>query len=138
VDFDGDGQVDLAASSADAIGSVANFLASHGWEAGSPIACPANVAGEGIGVLIDAGILPRSRLPKWRPTASAPAVDAPQLPCALIDLVTPDEATEYWLGYRNFYVITRYNRSSFYAMAVYALSQELKAGKNSPPGGSER
>jgi len=55
------------------------------------------------------------------------AVDAPQLPCALIDLVTPNEATEYWLGYRNFYVITRYNRSSFYAMTVFALSRELKA-----------
>ena len=54
------------------------------------------------------------------------AADAPQLPCALIDLATPDEATEYWLGYRNFYVITRYNRSSFYAMTVFSLSRELK------------
>jgi membrane-bound lytic murein transglycosylase B len=50
---------------------------------------------------------------------------APDAPCVLVDLVTPDAATEYWLGFRNFYVLTRYNRSSFYAMAVYALSQEL-------------
>lgn len=127
VDFDGDGQVDLASSSADAIGSIANFLASHGWETGSPIVAPANVAGDRAGVLIDAGILPRFTPAEMAAYGVIPAADAPQLPCALIDLVTPNEATEYWLGYRNFYVITRYNRSSFYAMTVFALSQELKA-----------
>lgn len=127
VDFDEDGQVDLAASSADAIGSVANFLASHGWETGSPIVASASAAGERIGELIDAGILPRFTPVEMAAYGVSPATDAPQLPCALIDLVTPGETTEYWLGYRNFYVITRYNRSSFYAMTVYALSQELKA-----------
>lgn len=126
VDFDGSGQVDLAGSSADAIGSVANFLASHGWEADGPIAAPASVAGDRYAELIDAGILP-SRLPaEMSEYGVSPAADAPQAPCALIDLATPNEATEYWLGYRNFYVITRYNRSSFYAMAVYSLSRELK------------
>ena len=53
--------------------------------------------------------------------------DVPQQPAALIDLITPEQATEYWLGYQNFYVITRYNRSSFYAMAVHDLAQALKA-----------
>ena len=127
VDFDGDGQVDLAASTIDAIGSVANFLASHGWETGSPIAAPANVAGEGFAELINAGILPRFLPEEMTAYGVSPAADAPQLPCALIDLGTPSGTTEYWLGYRNFYVITRYNRSSFYAMAVYALSRELRA-----------
>lgn len=127
VDFDGDGQVDLASSSADAIGSIANFLASHGWETGSPIVAPAHVADDRAGVLIEAGILPRLTPAEMSAYGVISAVDAPQLPCALIDLVTPNEATEYWLGYRNFYVITRYNRSSFYAMTVFALSRELKA-----------
>ena len=127
VDFDGDGQVDLAASSADAIGSVANFLASHGWETGSPIVAPASATGERISELIDAGILPRFTPAEMTAYGVSTAADAPQLPCALIDLTTPNEATEYWLGYRNFYVITRYNRSSFYAMTVFALSRELKA-----------
>lgn len=129
VDFDGDGQVDLASSSADAIGSIANFLASHGWETGSPIVAPAHVDGDRAGVLIDAGILPQFTPAEMSAYGVISAVDAPQLPCALIDLVTPNEATEYWLGYRNFYVITRYNRSSFYAMTVFALSQELKVEK---------
>ena len=127
MDFDGDGRVDLAASSADAIGSVANFLASHGWETGSPIAAPASVSGDRFDELINAGILPRFRPEEMAAYGVSSAADAPQLPCALIDLATPNEATEYWLGYRNFYVITRYNRSSFYAMAVYALSRGLKA-----------
>jgi len=127
VDFDEDGQVDLAASSADAIGSVANFLASHGWDSGSPVVASARAAGERVGELIDAGILPRFTPVEMTAYGVSSAADALQLPCALIDLVTPGEATEYWLGYRNFYVITRYNRSSFYAMTVYALSQELKA-----------
>ncbi len=127
VDFDGDGQVDLAGSTIDAIGSVANFLASHGWETGSPIAASASVTGERFAELVNAGILPRFLPAEMSAYGVSPAADAPQLPCALIDLVTPSGATEYWLGYRNFYVITRYNRSSFYAMTVYALSQELKA-----------
>jgi membrane-bound lytic murein transglycosylase B len=126
LDFDGDGHVDLAASAVDAIGSVANFLASHGWETDGPIAAPARVSGDRFGELVDAGILPRITPAEMAAYGVDFAVDAAQLPCALIDLVTPNEATEYWLGYRNFYVITRYNRSSFYAMAVYALSRELR------------
>jgi membrane-bound lytic murein transglycosylase B len=47
-------------------------------------------------------------------------------PSALIDLVSPNAPTEYWLGYNNFYVLTRYNRSSFYAMAVFQLAQTLR------------
>ena len=127
VDYDGDGRVDLAASAADAIASVANFLSSHGWETDGPIAVPANVSGSLHGELIDAGILPRLVPAEMVPYGVSAPPDAPPLPCALIDLVTPDEATEFWLGYRNFYVITRYNRSSFYAMTVFALSRELKA-----------
>lgn len=129
VDFDGDGEIDLGASRADAIGSIGNFLAGHGWESDGPIAVPANAAGERIGELIDAGILPRLTPAEMVGYGVNTLAMVPQHPCALIDLATPNEATEYWLGYRNFYVITRYNRSSFYAMTVYALSRELKTGR---------
>lgn len=55
----------------------------------------------------------------------------PQQAAALIDLVTPEQATEYWVGFQNFYVITRYNRSSFYAMSVYQLAEAIRQRKDS-------
>lgn len=125
VDFDGSGQIDLTASPGDAIGSVAKFLKEHGWEPGGPVAVKVG-AGETAQALIDEGIKPQ-RLPQDMVAfgVTLPA-DAPDAPAALIDLVTPDAATEYWLGYQNFFVITRYNRSSFYAMAVYQFAQALR------------
>ena len=144
IDFDHDGRIDLAASPVDAIGSVASFLAEHGWERDAPIAVTVTVAGEGVQALIDEGIAPQ-RTPRQMAAAgvnisrvgaggTAPqslAADAamPDRPAALIDLVTPQAATEYRLGYRNFYVITRYNRSSFYAAAVMDLAAELRDSK---------
>lgn len=131
VDGDGDGHIDLAASSADAIHSVANFLKLHGWHSGQPVM--AELAGidatrqPGIAALIEAGILPQT-LPSQMTTHGVQLKPATaELPAALIDLETPDAATEYRLGYHNFYVITRYNRSSFYAMTVHDLAQVLRA-----------
>jgi membrane-bound lytic murein transglycosylase B len=136
VDFDGDGQINFNANGVDAIGSIANYLREYGWEAGGPVAVrvyfslntdPAPLIQTGIEptlsqtTLLDAGIRPLGDSPL--PTADA----------TLVDLETPDASTEYWLGYRNFYAITRYNRSSFYAMAVYQLAQALKAGHEGSP-----
>ena len=135
IDFDRDGRIDLAASPADAIGSVANFLAEHGWERDAPIAVVVTVAGDGIQAVIDEGITPQ-RTPREMETAGvrlekagADATALPDLPAALIDFITPMAATEYRLGYRNFYVITRYNRSSFYAATVMDLAAALSASK---------
>ena len=148
IDFNHDGRVDLAASAADAIGSVANFMAEHGWERDGPIAVVVNAAGDGVQALIDEGIAPK-RVP-WQLEAAnvsfagvmSPAAPGTvsladgagdtaiaERPAALIDLVTPGAATEYRLGYNNFYVITRYNRSSFYAAAVMDLAIALRASK---------
>jgi len=143
VDFDDDGRIDLSASPVDAIGSVANFLAAHGWERNAPIAFAVEVSGTGVATLLAEGIVPQ-RLPRQMADTdvhlATPGQDAgrrvgagdtttlalPELPAALIDLVTPGMATEYRLGYRNFYVITRYNRSSFYAAAVSDLAAALR------------
>ena len=124
VDFDGDGKIDLA-TTADAIGSVAHYLADHGWTKDGPILATAIVEGEGFNELLKEGIVPK------RTTQELVAFDvrtatAPDLPAALIDLVTPGEPTEYRLGFHNFYVLTRYNQSSFYAAAVYDLAVALK------------
>jgi membrane-bound lytic murein transglycosylase B len=131
VDFDGDGRIDLRGSVADSIGSVASFLKGHGWVAGAPIAFPAQVTGETHREFLARDILPATPLADIaRHGVSSPAIEtaklAPETRVALIDLVTPDEATEYWLGLTNFYVITRYNRSSFYAMSVMQLAQAIR------------
>ncbi len=138
IDFDHDGRIDLAASRADAIGSVANFLVEHGWERDGPIAMAITVSGDGIEALIDEGIAPQ-RTPSQMEAANigisgvgagdTAATLIPDRPAALIDLVTPNAETEFRLGYRNFYVITRYNRSSFYAAAVMDLAAALRASK---------
>ncbi|OHC69462.1 MAG: lytic murein transglycosylase B [Rhodocyclales bacterium RIFCSPLOWO2_02_FULL_63_24] len=135
IDFDGDGRIDLARSAADAIGSVANFMAEHGWDRDAPIAVAVAVAGDGVQALIDEGISPQ-RTP-WQMQAvnvSLTRVGAGDTaiadrPAALIDLISPDAATEYRLGFHNFYVITRYNRSSFYAAAVMDLAAALRASE---------
>lgn len=128
VDFDGDGRIDLERSPADAIGSVANYLARHGWQSGGPVAIRAHVEdARAVAPLIAAGIEPVLTAADFS-AHRVLALDT--LPtgegAALIDLESPDAATEYWLGFRNFYVITRYNRSSFYAMAVFHLARALR------------
>ena len=128
VDGDGDGRIDLSNSSADAIASVGNFLSAHGWQSGEPITGAAQVDAERLGDLLAEGIAP-SRRPAQLAAWGVSSEGAPDLPTALIDLVTPQQATEYRLGYRNFYVITRYNRSSFYAMAVNDLAEELRRAR---------
>lgn len=123
VNFDGDDREDLS-TPADAIGSVANFLAAHGWVKNGPIVAPARIDDTAAAPLLAQGIKPQLQPADMVGLIARP--DAPQQPAALIDLVTPDQPTEYWLGYQNFYVITRYNRSSFYAMAVHDLAQALR------------
>ena len=131
VDFDGDGHINLTASAEDAIGSVARFLEQHGWKAGEPIAVPATLDREPERTLIEAGIRPSLKAGDLEQQGihSSAAADAT---VTLVDLVSPGSETEYWLGYENFYVITRYNRSSFYALSVFQLGQEIKARMSHP------
>lgn len=133
VDFDKDGSIDLAGSEADAIGSVAAFLAAHGWVKQGIVAVPATIEGTPPQPLVDASIRPAF----VREDLQALGLNVPKLPAdkrvALIDLASPEGPTEYWWGFENFYVISRYNRSSSYAMAVFHLSQAIadarKGGK---------
>ncbi len=131
VDFDGDGRIDLAGSTEDAIGSVANFLAEHGWERGGPTHVAARLAaGARLAPLIEAGIEPRFDTAQLAAHGVRPVVDTPaEARFALIDLPNAGAATDYALGPRNFYVLTRYNRSSFYAMAVIELGQAVRAAR---------
>lgn len=127
VDFDGNGKIDLLNSPADAIGSVANFLHEHGWETGGLVAIKVRSAKDKLQPLADAGIDPVLSVEEVSRYEIKPESGVPAgAKFAVIDLVTPDRPTEYWLGFQNFYTITRYNRSSFYAMSVFHLAQTLK------------
>ena len=131
VDFDGDGAIDLRFSPSDAVGSVANFLAQHGWRRGEGVELPARIVGGGAGdayrELVDAGVEPKTPLADLRRFGVETRTDlALDTPVALIELESPGAATEYRLGLRNFYVLTRYNRSVLYASAVFDLAQEIR------------
>jgi membrane-bound lytic murein transglycosylase B len=128
VDFDGDDRIDLRNSTTDAVGSVARFLQQHGWQANAPVALPARIEGDPA-PLLAAGIKPVATLQELAQQGVIASGDT-ERPAALIDLVTPDAATEYWVGFENFYVITRYNRSSFYAMSVFQLAEAVREARN--------
>ena len=126
VDFDGDGRRDLIDSLDDAVGSVASYLARHGWVRGGPIAAPARVSGDPA-ALVERGVKPHSGLDAFAKVGvrpSAPVAGAQR--AALIRLEARD-GDEYWLGFENFYVITRYNHSELYAMAVFQLAEAIAA-----------
>lgn len=127
VDFDGSGRRDLWRSLPDALGSVANYLAVHGWEAGAPIVLPATRVPDDLDE--DFPVKPRHSLDEL--AALGVEFDAAGLPgdtaATLIELEGA-EAPEYWIGLNNFYVITRYNRSPLYAMAVTQLAQAIREG----------
>lgn len=132
VDFDGDGVALLRSSAIDAIGSVANYLKSHGWVPGEPIVYPADIGSADPAPLIAAGLKPSRTLAQFAAAGIAVRADPPPKPGALgalIDLETPDRPTEYRVGLENFYVISRYNRSSFYAAAVSDLAESLRVAR---------
>ena len=128
VDFNGDGRIDLARSSADAVGSVANFLKEHGWQAGEPVLLKAKPSPDAIAKYMDGSFEPRYRIAEL--TAAGLEVEAPPSPDMLGTLVAL--GAEYRVGLRNFYVITRYNRSALYAGAVNDLGEALAERKPVP------
>jgi membrane-bound lytic murein transglycosylase B len=127
VDFDGDGRRDLLGSPADAIGSVANYYKSHGWREGQIIAVPAAVDPDGVAALLELGIKPRLNVNELKRRGVSPAEPLEEGPLAALFVVESEVGPSYWLGLNNFYVITRYNRSINYALAVRELARELRA-----------
>ena len=130
LDYDGDGQANLVASPVDAIGSVANFLKDHGWERGGAIAVAVRVEGEAFRKFVDGSVKPANRIADLVAAGVSLAEEVsgvvPETLCALVELETPGRPSEYRASLNNFYVITRYNRSSSYAAAVMDLAQALR------------
>lgn len=133
VDFDGNGKVDLLGSSSDAIGSVAAFLTAHGWRRDDPgpLVYAADVspnrAWEGM---INQGLV--AKFPAQDLTAAGISTTS-ALPAGmvfgLVDLQNGADPTEYWVATNNFFAITQYNRSYFYAMSVVELGRAVRLSR---------
>ena len=131
VDFDGDGHVDLHGNAADVIGSVANYLAEFGWKRGLParfdVKPPTDTSERAA--LLAPDIVPTFTAAEmvqrgaWLPE---PALAVDSL-LALVELQNGDAAPTYVAGTTNFYALTRYNWSSYYAMAVLALGEAVRS-----------
>ena len=129
VDFDGDGNLDLWASPADVIGSVANYFKAFDWQPGMPTHYPVSFDRSRLDMdaLMAPDILPTFSVASF--TEKGAVLEGPALehkgPLALIELLNGPEAPSYVAGTENFYAITRYNWSSYYAMAVIELGREV-------------
>jgi membrane-bound lytic murein transglycosylase B len=126
IDFDEDGKRDLWTSKADIIGSVANYFKAHGWTAGTPVAVLADVQGDDYQTVLDIGYKPNTVLDAMRHDGITPRTPLPDELLAALIAFEQESGPEYWLGFNNFYAITRYNHSPLYAMAVYQLSEEIR------------
>ncbi|WP_240162883.1 lytic murein transglycosylase B [Paraburkholderia sp. Cy-641] len=136
VNYDGNKGIDLRTSQADAIGSVANYLRQNGWESGRPVVwrIASDIGSLGVAQAAADGRpephWPLDQLLRAGLVLNEPNVDIAQeagTPVTVVDLPSPGRGTEFMLGLKNFYVLTRYNRSFFYALAVYQLGQRVKA-----------
>ena len=128
VDYDGDGKRDLWRSVADVIGSVANYYKLHEWQAGEAITVPARVSATPDMDLID-DITPKTKISEFRKLGIEPATPVNDDTLAALLPLETENGMQYWFGFKNFYVITRYNRSTNYAMAVYEIAQGIKAAR---------
>lgn len=124
VDFDGDGRRDLWGSTADAIGSVANYFSRHGWRNGEPVVSRAKVS-ESAKSLASKRMRPEKTIAEYKQMGIEPLANFNDNESAILLGLEGKNGQEYWLGLNNFYVITRYNHSPLYAMAVYQLGQAV-------------
>jgi membrane-bound lytic murein transglycosylase B len=128
VDFDGDGRIDLARSPVDAIGSVAHYFQAFGWQTGMPthFEVKVNATETDLAALLAPDIVPSWSLAHLQDKGvEVVSASGYAQPLALVQLFNADDPPSYVAGTENFFVITRYNRSSYYALAVIELGEAV-------------
>jgi membrane-bound lytic murein transglycosylase B len=133
VDFDGDGKVNLWEGTADTIGSVGNYLKQFGWSPGQETVVPARISGPEFKEVLEAGVKPNQTLQQMQAKgveATEPLAADTQAGLFTLDVA---QGQEFWLALNNFYVITRYNRSKNYAMAVHQLAVAIARERSLAP-----
>lgn len=123
-DGDGDGKRDLFGSLPDVFASVANYFVAHGWQRGEPVAIPAKREAEAVAFKPDTLEAKYSLLELAEKGYRPQTAIGHAAPATLLTLEGV-QGEEYWIAFKNFYVISRYNRSPLYSLAVYQLSQAL-------------
>lgn len=126
IDYDGDGRIDLRASAADAIGSVANYMRQFGWVPGEPPKAPVRLLPGSEAELV-------SGLDRVHDVSEVQVKgvvfsgrEPPAGPISIFELPTPGMPSRFYAGFNNFEVVTRYNRSTFYASAVLELADAIR------------
>ncbi|GAA5094257.1 lytic murein transglycosylase B [Wohlfahrtiimonas larvae] len=131
VDFDGDGIKDLWNNPVDAIGSVANYLAKHGWQRGGQLASQVSVTNpQAVSSYFQRGPVrpPKTNLSTLKQLGVQSSINT-STPVTLMQFEVTPNHYEYWIGFYNFYVITRYNHSNMYALAVSQLANAINERK---------
>ncbi len=124
VDFDGDGKRDLWNSKSDVIGSVANYFKRHGWKLDAPVTEKLDPKGNAYKSLLSKKLKPKRSASQLKKAGFD--IEAEKGERFSVTEFVQKKGTDVWLGRHNFYVITRYNHSPMYAMAVYQLSEEIE------------
>ena len=124
-DYDGDGRHDIWNNNGDVIASVGNYFVKHHWQPGQPVAYPVNVTGKAFKSALTKGLKPDITVEKLKSLNVEPEESLDQTKKVKLLSFETKKGHDYWIGLKNFYVITRYNHSPLYAMAVYQLSQEI-------------
>jgi len=132
VDFDDDGKIDIWNNPADAIGSVANYFKVHGWTENAAVALKATINGQQADSGLSTGLEPDRSAAKLQALGWATEQPLDDNLAVTAFRLQGEQGAQYWLGLPNFYVITRYNRSLMYALAVYQLSEVLQSTRSSP------
>jgi membrane-bound lytic murein transglycosylase B len=125
IDFDKDGRTDLWGSVADAVGSVANYLSRFGWNDGEQVVLRAKLSSSDTDKLESLGVKPSVTIKQFRDRGVETDGNLEDNTKGGFFVLEDTKGLEYWISLNNFYVITRYNRSKNYAMAVHQLSQKI-------------
>ncbi len=133
VDGDADGRRDLLKNWDDIVASIANYFAKHDWQPGQPIATRAQFARDAIRPTGPTELVLRDTVGSLTRQGVQFTTDLPATAPALLVTLQGENGDEYWVGFQNYFAITRYNRSTMYALAVFQLSEAIAAGIR-PPG----
>jgi membrane-bound lytic murein transglycosylase B len=125
VDSTDDGKRDIWNNWSDVIGSVANYFVRHGWNAGEPVVAAATLGAQWQGDTPENTLKPRETVTSLSHQGVMFSTELPGDAKSQLITLTGEDGEEYWVGFHNFFVITRYNRSVMYALAVHQLGEEI-------------